>query len=140
MQGYIVSAKNKNNVNWKKIEEQLYHLFFTIHFKLDGHKITIKREKISDTKCAYVVYIDNYIKGEWNTENFPIIKKVWCKSSKNIYTRKQREKFIKIFGKRDASKKINLDEKIVSYKAFFLSSKRWINQFKKLEGLEQVDL
>ena len=130
----------KNNINWERIENEVWSPFFAVHFMLDGHKIDVQKSYISDSKQIFVVYIDGSIKGSWNKENFPIISKVWCKRTKSLYSKKFKDGIIKTIGKRRAKKEFDLDGKIEHLWSNFSTSKRWISQFKKLEGLEQVDL
>ena len=128
----------KNNVNWEKIEKQTWNPFFTATFILDGHEISVQKESISDNKQIYSVYIDRHIKGKWNKDNFPIITKVWCKKTTAIYKPKFKKELIKIYGKKRAEKEHDLNGKIETLIPTFTSSKRWISQFKKLEGLVQL--
>ena len=129
----------KNNINWEKIENQTWSSFFTVHFMLDGHKITVQKGSLSDSKQAYTVYIDGQVKGAWNKDTFPIVTKVWCKKTSSIYKKKLKESIIKIMGKRRAYKEHDLDGKLEHYWAIFSTSKRWITQFKNLEGLVQIE-
>jgi hypothetical protein len=128
---------------WVEIKEALGAQYANIVFMLDGHKISVSRQTITRglTKKGFiVVYIDGEIKGSWTEENMPIVKKVWCTTTKPLLTKKQEEKYIRILGKRGFQKS-NIFKQTHTYTSWSFSSiTKFIAQYKKLDGLELVSI
>lgn len=68
------------NEQWEEIKDQFSSFVGRVELIFEGHRIVLKRQQISENKLGIVVYIDGYIRGQWNAESFPIIKQVWCKN------------------------------------------------------------
>ena len=88
------------------------------------------------------VYMDEIIQigaGWTDSKVFnPITKKVWCTKTTSIFKPKEKAKLIKIWGKREAYKRHDLDKKIVSYVPYFNTYATFERQYKKLENLELI--
>lgn len=125
-------------VNWEKIENQLWSPFFTVHFELNGHKISVQKQTTSVTKSVLTVYIDNKIRGDWTQETFPIVKKVWCETKRKCYKKKEQEQLIKIWGKREANKRYDFSKTYSTFLPSFQNEKRFLRQFKKIKGLKHL--
>lgn len=89
-----------------------------------------------------MVYINGVIQlgqGYTSSEVFnPITKKIWCAKTRSYFKQKEKEKLIKIWGKREAYKRYDLDKKIVSYVPYFNTYATFERQYKKLENLELI--
>lgn len=127
---------------WEKIRRELSGVYGSIKFKLDETELLVKKGFISENKLAIMVYINEIIQigaGWTDSKVFnPITKKVWCTKTKSIYKPKEKAKLIKIWGKREAYKRHDLDKKIVSYVPYFNTFATFERQYKKLENLELI--
>ncbi|CAA6806875.1 MAG: Unknown protein [uncultured Sulfurovum sp.] len=132
-------SKKTTNIDWKQIEEDIYHPWFSVHFKLDGHTIDVQKGRISATKSTFSIYIDGYIKYEWNPDNFPIITKVWYEMKRKVYKKKEVDTLTKIWGKREVAKRYDFSKTYSTFLPTFKNEKTFLRQFKKLEGLEQIE-
>ncbi|WP_447077698.1 hypothetical protein [Shewanella algae] len=129
---------------WQQLETEMSALFVDVHFKYQGHELSIRRERDGESKTVLAVYIDGVIKGGWIVikqdlaEDAPsIIPEVWCQRSKAIYTAKQIAQIEKVWGKREAKKEHpRLHEKLVWHQPWFPKASVLCRQFKKLKGLE----
>lgn len=126
---------------WEDIKSKLSSPFDSVNFMLDGKKLTVKKQCISDTQLAWIVYIDGTINVTWGyptEETFlPLVEKVWHKKTKSLYTAKEKAKIIKIWGKRKAKAYFpELDKKMIMYRAMFSKYSVLEKQFKKIDGLE----
>ena len=128
-----------NNIDWKKIETELiYSCFVGLEFMVDGHTISIQKSLKKSGNFGYAVYIDGYIKGGWDEHNFPIIKKVWRKVDKYLYTKKRRDEAVKNLGKREA-KKMGIFNRMVYYTPFFNTPKSLVRALKKIDNIELLN-
>lgn len=70
---------------WDEIKQQFSGLVGRVELTLDEHRIVLKRQQVSENQLAIVVYIDGFVRGKWNAENFPIIRQVWhLKKSRGV--------------------------------------------------------
>ena len=127
---------------WEKIKRELSGVYGSVKFKVDETELFVKKGFIAENKLAILVYINGAIQlgqGYTDSEVFnPITKKVWCTKTRSVYKPKVKEKLIKIWGKREAYKRHDLDKKIVSYIPYFGTYATFERQYKKLENLELI--
>lgn len=127
---------------WEKIRRELSGVYGSIKFKLDETELLVKKGFIAENKLAILVYINGVIQlgqGYTSSEVFnPITKKIWCAKTRSYFKQKEKEKLIKIWGKREAYKRYDLDKKIVSYVPYFNTYATFERQYKKLENLELI--
>lgn len=127
---------------WEKIRRELSGVYGSIKFKLDETELLVKKGFISENKLAIMVYINGIIQigaGWTDSKVFnPITQKVWCIRANSIFKPKEKAKLIKIWGKREAYKRHDLDKKIVSYVPYFNTFATFERQYKKLENLELI--
>ena len=127
---------------WEKIKRELSGVYGSVKFKLDETELFVKKGFIAENKLAILVYINEAIQlgqGYTDSEVFnPITQKVWCTKTRSYFKQKEKEKLIKIWGKREAYKRHDLDKKIVSYTPYFGTYATFERQYKKLENLELI--
>lgn len=127
---------------WEEIKKQLAGVYGDVKFKLDETELFVKKGFIAENKLAILVYINEAIQlGQGYTDSKvfnPITQKVWCTKTRSVYKPKEKEKLIKIWGKREAYKRHDLDKKIVSYVPYFGTYATFERQYKKLENLELI--
>lgn len=127
---------------WEKIRRELSGVYGSVKFKVDETELLVKKGFIAENKLAILVYINGAIQlgqGYTDSEVYnPITQKVWCTKTRSYYKPKEKEKLIKIWGKREAYKRHDLDKKIVSYIPYFGTYATFERQYKKLENLELI--
>ena len=127
---------------WEKIKRELSGVYGSVKFKVDETELLVKKGFIAENKLAILVYINEAIQlgqGYTDSEVFnPITQKVWCTKTRSYFKQKEKEKLIKIWGKREAYKRHDLDKKIVSYVPYFNTYATFERQYKKLENLELI--
>lgn len=127
---------------WEKIKRELSGVYGSVKFKVDETELLVKKGFIAENKLAIMVYMDEIIQigaGWTDSKVFnPITKKVWCTKTSSVYKQKEKEKLIKIWGKREAYERHDLDKKIVSYVPYFNTYATFERQYKKLENLELI--
>lgn len=137
---------------WKAIEAELQGSWVHMLFDLNGHKISVTRERKSESTTVLSVYIDGYIKGSWMKvlENIDpedefmnkVVKQVFCHKFQKRYGKKQLEEYARCkrqCGAKFANELYGKDpEKQGTTYLFpaFGSSAALVRQFKKIEGLE----
>ncbi len=128
--------------HWEEIKKQLAGVYGDVKFKLDGTELFVKKGFIAENKLAIIVYINGQIQitEGWTDSKFfnPITKKVWCTKTCSVYKPKEKAKLIKIWGKREAYKRYDLDKKCVSYVPYFNTFATFERQYKKLKNLELI--
>ncbi len=125
------------NEQWKEIEKKLKNtLFAQVTFKYKDNEINVVNTLVGD-RLKKVVYINNEIKGAWDDEEHPlhqITKEVWFKKGEYLYTREFRKKFKGKMLDEDLNRKISV------YSPMFENIKTLIRQYKKLKGLELIQI
>lgn len=123
-------------IDWAKVKEEIGSPYGYIKFELDGHVITVSHltlQKGLTQKGRITVYIDGQIKGMWDEENMPIIKKVWCTESKPLFSKQDADEYRKKFGKKSFDK-CELFKKFHTTTTWqFKSLAKFIKQYKELE-------
>lgn len=128
---------------WENIKKELScGVYGSVKFKLDETELLVVRNFISENQLAITVFIDGKIKigAGWTDSDIfnPITEKVWCKTSSSYYKPKEKAKIIKIWGKKEAYKRYELDKKMIRYLPFFSTYASFERQYKKLENLELI--
>jgi hypothetical protein len=139
---------------WEEIESKLQDLLATVKFRYKGHELTVQKSFRSENQMALYVYIDGIFKGDWAFLDYPtgnearsdrepppaIIRDVWRKQTKALYSPQRKQKMIKAVGKRRAYEMLpKLDEKRILYWPDFPKAKTLVRQFRKLEGITLVE-
>lgn len=93
------------------ILEQLNSPFETVYLMCDGYEITLKIERYK-MKLVIGIYVNGSIKGDWliNPKDHPESKFLAIRY-KSYYSPKNKAEIIKVFGKREANKRFDLDKK-----------------------------
>ena len=125
---------------WIKIENELASTFGNVVFSVGDHKVSVQRNRTSESTTVLSVYIDDFIKGEWfnKKESRPAcLEQVWRKRSISLYKPTEIKRIQKAFGKRDAIKHFpKLHDKKEYFDSFFTTSKSLVRQFKRIENIE----
>jgi hypothetical protein len=139
---------------WEEIEDKLQGLLATVKFRYKGYEVTVQKNFVAENKMALNVYIDGRFKGDWAFLDYPrgnedrsdrepppaIIRDVWRKQTKAVYSPQRKQKMIKAVGTRRAYEMFpNLDEKRILYWPDFAKAKTLVRQFRKLEGITLVE-
>lgn len=72
----------------KLIAEAKSSIFFYAKIRADGHEITIRKVTIGETKLAYEIFIDGWMKGEWILSDHPFGKKYFLTKKKAVWSPK----------------------------------------------------
>ena len=134
---------------WKVISTELQNQFATVHFALEGRKITVQWRRSSQTRIQYspFVFIDEKIKvssgwpshGDYDS----FVEKVWRKRTRTTSLFKKQDVTGK--SKRQIAvinqlKKEFPDRVVVCYEPLFHTPGSLIRQYKTLDGLEVIEL
>jgi len=134
---------------WKVLEEELNSLFLSTTFSLDGRKLTIRWLNTAKSGFSYklFVYIDEKIQpaNGWKESKHydPFVEKVWRKRTQTITLFKKGElagKSKRELAAVNSLKKKYPDKVRVSFDYCFPTASVLIRQYKKLEGLEVIEL
>lgn len=139
---------------WKAIEAELQGAWVHMLFDLNGHKISVTRERKTESTTVLAVYIDGAIKGTWMkvledidpADEFmnKVVKQIFCHKFHKRYGKKDLENYAKAkrqCGAKFANELYGKDpEKQGTTYLFpaFGSSTALVRQYKKIEGLELV--
>lgn len=133
-----------SKAQWEQIEERLKGFFVHFKFELNGHEISVTKERAKENQYCLVVYIDSTFKGIWvmggkDPECDPIVQQVWRKRSRAMYSPSQKAKLTKIMGVRRAKKAFpNWDHVTLYWTPEFKTAASLVRQFKKIPGLTLV--
>ncbi|CAA0103324.1 hypothetical protein [Zhongshania aliphaticivorans] len=129
---------------WAEIEERLMGFYVHVKFTLSGHEITINKQLVKENQFCLVVFIDERIKSAWHFGDAdsiydPIVKQVWRKFSRALYSPAKKKRMIKAFGAREARRVFpNMDKVNEYWSPDFKTAASLVRQFKKIDGLELV--
>lgn len=129
---------------WAEIEERLKGFYVNVKFTLSGHEICIQKKLYKENQYALVVYIDGVWKGLWMSGDKdpvydPIVKQVWRRRTRAVFSPSKKAELIKGFGKRRAKKYFSrLDDVVEYWNPDFKTAASLVRQFKKIDGLELV--
>lgn len=128
---------------WQAIQKELEGSFGRADFQLNQHKIDVRRVRLSESKTALAVYINDVIQpgqGWSNSKVYnPLTEQVWRKRSKAVYSPAKKAEIEKNLGKRRARAVFsNLDETIEWYDPTFTTAASLVRQFKKVAGLTLI--
>jgi hypothetical protein len=108
------------NDDWKEVNELFDTLFGSAELLCDGYKVTLQLRKIERLKLVVMVFIDGKFKGEWMMKECVIRTKFFRKSESYAYSKRHRERALKVFGKR-IFKENNYDKKFSTYYPYWTS-------------------
>lgn len=88
---------------WKRAEQMLLPPFGHAKFLIDGYNVTVETRRTSIHKYTYslMVFVNGVFKGEWLTEDCEIRRRFYFEGKKNMFTGKEKQNFIKKYGKRE---------------------------------------
>ena len=128
---------------WEDIKSKLSGLYGGVEFTLNDKKISVHKQQISETKLAWMVYIDGKVNLGWgypSEKNYdPLMEQLWHKKTRSLYKEAEKKKIKKIWGVRRAKKEFpELEKKYSWYQPYFNSINVLERQFKKIDGLELI--
>lgn len=114
------------------ILEQLNSQFNSVHLLCDGYDITLKMERYK-MKLVIAIYVNGSVKGVWLTkpEEQPE-SKFLASHQKSYYSAKEKAERIKVFGKREANKRYELDKKFEYKFPYFSTAKAALSHLIKV--------
>lgn len=121
---------------WNEIKQELDGLVGEVRFRYKEHLLTVRVVKVKRS-LELCVYVDGEIKGEWaNTTHAlrPYLEEVWCRKAKYRFNAKQRKEYKGLMSKKE------LNKKFVVFLPTFTSPTALVRQYKKLDGLELVEI
>ena len=131
---------------WAKVAESLAHPFGGgADFRIDGHDVKLRVvKKAKGLTYGIVAYIDGFVKGENLNAESAIGAKFYRAQTICVYTPKERARWVKDWGKREAAKIIKKGT-ILRHNCFFPSAesarKTWAKTCSSIElvrvGFEQ---
>lgn len=129
---------------WADIEERLKSFYVNVKFTLSGHEICVQKVLYKENQYALCVYIDGSWKGSWmmgnkDPEHDPIVKQVWRRRTRSVFSPAKKKRLIKAFGIR-GSKRVfpNMNQVIEYWNPDFKTAASLVRQFKKIDGLKLV--
>lgn len=129
---------------WVDIEGRLKGLFVRVKFTLSGHEIEVQKVLYKENQYALWVYIDGSWSGLWMSGDKdpvydPIVKQVWRRRTRSLYSPTKKKELVKIFGVRKAKKRFpRMDDVLEYWNPDFKTAASLVRQFKKIDGLELV--
>jgi len=133
-----------SKAQWAELEERLKGFYVHVKFTLSGHEIAVHKERFKENQYVLVVYIDGSWKGLWMPGNKdpvydPLVKQVWRKRSRALYSPAKKARIKKSLGVRRTKEMFpNLDKVIVTWMPDFSTAASLVRQFKKIDGLALV--
>jgi hypothetical protein len=134
---------------WVVLEKELQSLYGCAKLRLDGHELFIRWMNISKAGKTYalVVAIDGFTKigagypshGAYD----PFVTQVWRKRSKviTLFKKTKSDRMSKReMAELNLLKKEYPDKTIEWYDPFFMNAKSLIRQYRKIEGLEFIEM
>lgn len=121
---------------WNEIKQELDSLVGNVRFRYKEHLLTVTVVKIKRA-LELCVYVDGKIKGEWVDPTHalrPYLEEVWYRKEKYFLNAKQRKEYKGFLSKKE------LNKKNVVFSPVFPSPTALIRQYKKLDGLELVEI
>lgn len=112
--------------------KQLNGIFNTVRLICDGYEITLKIERYK-MRLIVALYVKNKVMGAWITkpEEHPE-SKFLATRYKSYFSAKEKAKIIKVWGKREANKRYELDKKIEYKLPYFNTAQAAINHLIKV--------
>ncbi|MDT8383024.1 MAG: hypothetical protein RRB22_01265 [Gammaproteobacteria bacterium] len=108
---------------WQEVEERLKQFFSPVYLNCDGYKVTLVLERVDQFNNAIRLYVDGVFRGKW------LLKKddAWCEEARRFlplrtkarYSEKEKKQLIRVFGKKDAREKFNIDGRIEGRQIFW---------------------
>lgn len=133
-----------NKEQWEQIEQELSGAFGTVKLSLESKEITLHKRLVSENSLGIVVYIDGSFTPAWgmpdSDSHDPFVIKVWKQKTKLYYPPSKQKQIIKIWGKREAKKRYDFDEKHVWYWPVFQKFGPLKRQYQKLVDLEVISI
>ncbi len=87
--------------DWKDIRRGIT-LFTSEYLMVDGYKITLSIEMITDVKLKYVIWINGKLEGRWLTKDCEERRRFMYRKERFLYPLKTRKEYLKIAGKKKA--------------------------------------
>ncbi|AHG74228.1 hypothetical protein X781_20830 [Mannheimia sp. USDA-ARS-USMARC-1261] len=121
---------------WTEIKQKLDSIIGRVKFKYKEHLLTVDVTQVKRS-LKLAVYVDGEINEAWTKEGHeirPYLEEVWYRKERPIFNAKEKKAYKGLVSKKQ------LNEKITIYSPTFPSPTALIRQYKKLEGLELVEV
>jgi hypothetical protein len=115
-----------------------------VKFTLSGHQIAVQKVRYKENQYTLRVYIDGVWKGLWmsgdkDPEYDPIVKQVWRRRTRAVYSPSKKAELVKGLGKRRAKEYFSrLDDVIEFWNPDFKTAASLVRQCKKIDDLALV--
>lgn len=121
---------------WTEIKQKLDSIIGRVKFKYKEHLLTVDVTQVKRS-LKLAVYVDGEINGAWTKEGHeirPYLEEVWYRKERPFFNTKEKKAYRGLMSKK------KLNEKIVTYSPMFPSPTALIRQYKKLDGLELIEV
>lgn len=121
---------------WKQIKTALDGICGGVKFRYKEKTLSVYVTQ-RGRKLELEVYINGEIRGYWQnpvSEMHPLAKEVWYTSIRQVYSAKQKKELKHFLNKKE------LNQKVETLLPWFPSPTVLIRQYKKLEGLELLEV
>jgi len=111
--------------DWKEVEEKLDSFYTLVNLNCDGYIVTLCLKRIDQFKNGICVYVNDYIRGKWLTEDCEERRRFMRPVEKYAYSQKMRASLKKI--SKRLRNKMGLpdpEKKITFYAPYWTSFKR----------------
>lgn len=121
---------------WKEINVALDGIVGRVKFRYKEHQLTVDVVQVKRA-LELCVYVDGEINGAWLSETHelrPYLEEVWYRKERSLFSAKQKKEYRGLVSKKQ------LNQKAVAFVPTFPSPTVLIRQYKKLKGLELVNI
>lgn len=113
------TQKRPSDAEWQQIDQTLQHFMQSVVLEIDGYRVVLCLERVSQFSNAIKVFVDGAMKGEWfrdfidgKGDGVDIVRRFYPKRKRSIWNEKQKKQLVRIYGLRKARKEHGLDKTI----------------------------
>lgn len=129
--------------DWEKVKDLFDSLWGIVELECDGYKITLQVQKVKKLQLGIFVFVNGEIKGTFITTDCEERRRFYPSKDVCVHTKKERERLLKIFGKKDYEKR-SFDRKIkmhgFSWTSFSKLKKHFVDNNKEIKFIERYGL
>lgn len=108
---------------WKLIEKELSSIYGYVVLMIDGYKVTLAFQQYKVFKNVLVIYINDYIRGEWLSKDCEERRRFYCCTKLYVHTAKFRKSLKKLSKRTLKAMNIDPDVKFPVYRPYWTSFK-----------------